>query len=471
MRLRTIHVFLLATMTLLLFACGGQMNAGVPSEEIATLATGSSFRHLVVYQRSVPRDAEVQVRAAGGELVRVLPEIGLAVAVSADPGFAAAMSRVRGVASVGPALATHLPHVDVEVAVPAGPTIADDLFNEGLVWGIERVRAPAAWAAGHTGSHATVVAIIDTGIATNHPDLATNVVHSDCFVSTGSQATGACLAYPSLSDHGTHVAGTVAAAFDGGRVVGVGPNLGLASYNTFEVIPGCGVCTYSDARWAAMIDAANRGYDVINMSLGGVGWYGGRGSQDLALFAAMEKRVANYVTQRGTVLVASAGNSGLDLNGTWTALPSDTPGIVTVSATGIRPAPRYQAGISTDVLAFYSNFGATVDVAAPGGDCGMAASCDPATRPADYAEHLVLSTVVAPSPACAATASCAVGYGWKGGTSMAAPHVSGVAGLVRDAYPSASARQVVSIVLGSAERLDGRQEFGRGIVNAYDATR
>jgi lantibiotic leader peptide-processing serine protease len=361
----------------------------------------------------------------------------------------------------------------VEVAVPVagGPTNADDLFNDGLVWGIDRVRAPAAWAAGHTGSRSTVVAIIDTGIATNHPDLEDNIVHADCFVSNGTFATGACLAYPSLSDHGTHVAGTVAAAFGGGRVVGVGPNLGLASYNTFEVIPGCGICTYSDARWAAMLDAANRGYDVINMSLGGLGRYGGRGSEGLALFAAMEKRVANYVTQRGTVLVASAGNSGLDLNGPFTALPSDTPGIVTVSATGIRPAPRYEAGTSTDVLAFYSNFGATVDIAAPGGDCGLDTSCDVATRPANWFEHLVLSAVVTPGAACAATESCPVGYGWKGGTSMAAPHVSGVAGLVRDAHPSASARQVVSIVLRSADRLGQRQEFGRGIVDAFEATR
>jgi lantibiotic leader peptide-processing serine protease len=152
------------------------------------------------------------------------------------------------VSDAGPVVATGVPDTHVGSEYSQAPTAADDLFNAGLVWGVERVHAPEAWARGVTGSHNTVVAIIDTGIASNHPDLAPNIVHMDCFVSTGSQASGDCLAYPSLSDHGTHVAGTVAAAFGGGRVVGVGPNLGLAGYNTFELIAGCGVCTYSDVR-------------------------------------------------------------------------------------------------------------------------------------------------------------------------------------------------------------------------------
>lgn len=455
-------------------ACSGpEAFAPTLEPELGTLGTGEPVRFLVMYRKDVPADVEAQVANAGGRLVRVLPQVGLAVATSSTPEFVAAMRAQRNVLAVGPAVATGAPGT-TGVAFDAGteaPTFADDIYNAGLVWGVDRVHAPRAWSAGYTGSHETVVAIIDTGIASNHPDLAGNIVYEDCFVAAGSAADGACLPYPSYSDHGTHVAGTVAAAFGGGRVVGVGPNLGLAGYNTFEPIPGCGVCSYTDSRWAAMIDAADRGFDVINMSLGSTGQFGGLGSNDLATFIAMEKRVATYVTRRGTVLVASAGNGGLDLNGTIVHLPGDVPGMLNVSATGIRPEPRYVAGVSTDVLAFYSNYGAAVDVAAPGGDCGLADSCDEATRPANYAEHLVLSTVVAPNPTCAATASCAVGYGWKGGTSMAAPHVSGVAGLAREAHPRWSAARISALVVRASDRLGDRAAFGHGMVNAANVVR
>jgi lantibiotic leader peptide-processing serine protease len=471
---RKIHGIVIAALAAFVLAACSAPEALAPTTdlELGTLAVGEPERYLVMYRKAVPSDAAAQIERAGGTLVRVLPQVGLAVATTSSADFATAMTANRAVMAVGAAVATSVPST-TEAAFGAdadAPTAADDLFNGGLVWGVERVQAPAAWAAGQTGSHETVVAIIDTGIANNHPDLAPNIVYEDCYVSAGSAADGACTPYPSLSDHGTHVAGTVAATFGGGRVVGVGPNLGLAGYNTFEFIPGCGVCSYSDARWAAMLDAADRGFDAINMSLGGYGQYGGQGSQDLAVYVALEKRVANYVTRRGTVLVASAGNGGLDLNGTIIHLPGDVPGMLNVSATGIQPEPRYQAGVSTDVLAFYSNYGAAVDVAAPGGDCGQIGTCD-ANRPANWFEYLVLSTIVAPNPTCAATESCAVGYGWKAGTSMAAPHVAGVAGLARDANPGLSASQVSTLVTRSADPIGSRQAFGHGMVNAYDVTR
>ena len=145
----------------------------------------------------------------------------------------------------------------------SGPTVADQFYRSGRLWGVRRVRAERAWRSGFAGSHRTVVAVIDTGIAWNHPNLSPNVVFAAC-----DTAAPSCLAYPSLSDHGTHVAGTIAAAFGGGGAVGIGPRLGLASYNIFEDIPDCGLCSYTDSRWAAMIDAAARGFSVINLSLG-----------------------------------------------------------------------------------------------------------------------------------------------------------------------------------------------------------
>jgi lantibiotic leader peptide-processing serine protease len=295
-------------------------------------------------------------------------------------------------------------------------------------------------------------------------------VFNACIVSTGDHTTGACTPYPSLSFHGTHVAGTVAANFGGG-VVGVGPDLGLANYNVFELFevePGVfAVQAAFDSVWGAMIDAADQGFDVINMSLGAIGDF--RGPDGSAPFYTAQQRVANYVQQQGTYIVASAGNANLNLNGPLFNLPGGVPGITNVGATGIRPDPVYPQPDAFDVRAFYSNFGAAVTLVAPGGDCGLPDSCDPATRPANWFEYLVLSAFVAPDATCAATQSCPVSWAWAGGTSMAAPHVSGVAGLVRDQNPNLSPNQMEAILKQTAENLGDRQQFGHGMVDAYAA--
>lgn len=451
---------------LLLSACSEDLTATPTLENQAAAAE----RYVLVYNGTkVPQKASAAIEAAGGQLVSTLPQVGIAVAVSNNPDFATA-AKGAGVQAVGMAPASALPEGAVAApAALAAPTAADDLYNTGLLWGINRVKAAQAWAAGETGSHDTVVAVIDTGIATNHPDLAPNIVHTECFVSTSTETTKNCTPYPSYSDHGTHVAGTVAAAFGGGRVVGVGPNLGLAGYNTFEPIEGCGVCTYSDTRWQAMIDAADRGFEVINMSLGSLQRKGGKGTNELNAFIRAENRVADYVLKAGTTIVASAGNSDVDLNGLYYNTPGGVPGIINVGATGIRPEPRYPQPGAYDVRAFYSNYGAQVTLAAPGGDCGLPDDCSPTARPANYAEYLILSSVVAPNPTCAAAANCPVGYGWKAGTSMASPHVAGVAGLVHDAQPGLDAKKVGNVLKQTAENLGDRQQFGHGMVNAEQA--
>lgn len=434
-------------------------------------AQNTSARYLILMRgNSTPADLAQNVANAGGQLVRTLPQVGIAVAVSSDANFASTLSDVRNVSDVSLIPAEMLPQAVMEAPELTAPTAADDLYNTGRVWGVDRVRAPEAWAAGHTGSHNTVVAVIDTGIAWNHPDLAPNVVYVDCYTSLGSYADGACNPYPEYSDHGTHVAGTVAASFDGGRVVGVAPNLGLAGYNTFEPIPGCGVCSYTDSRWAAMIHAADNGFDVISMSLGGLAQFGGQGTNELATFIAADNRVANYVLQQGTVIVASAGNDGLDMNGTLFHIPGDLPGIINVGATGIQPFPFYPQAGSFDIRAFYSNYGASVDVVGPGGDCGEISTCsgNPGTG-YNWFDYLVLSTIVAPDPVCAATFNCPVGYGWKGGTSMATPHVSGVVGLVLDDNSNLRPNQVHSLIRRTAENLGDRQQFGHGMVDAVAA--
>lgn len=445
--------------------------AALSAAATVTSASAEDGRYILLMKNdAIPASLAANVTAAGGALVRTLPQVGVAIATSADANFAANAKGISGVLDAGPAAVHTLPD-SVEAA---GPEAGGAAFSDaGLLWGIDRVHAPDAWANGHTGSHDTVIAIIDTGVAWNHPDLASNVVYNDCYTSAGSFADGACNPYPAFSDHGTHTAGTAAANFGGG-VVGVAPEAGIANYNVFEPIAGCGVCAFSDSRWAAMIDAADRGFAVESMSLGGTGQYGFGNLQDvadLATFVAAEKRVANYVNKKGTVMVASAGNDALNLNGTIVHVPGDIPQIINVGATGIQPAPRFPFPNAFDIRAFYSNYGAgALTVAGPGGDCGEISTCNPATRPANWFEYLILSTIVAPNPACAATASCPVGYGWKGGTSMATPHVSGVAALVKDGNPGMSPNQIEARIKQTAEPIGSQQEFGHGMVRADRAT-
>jgi Subtilase family len=147
-------------------------------------------------------------------------------------------------------------------------------------------------------------------------------------------------------------------------------------------------------------------------------WRTDDGSNALAASIAAEKRVVTYLSQADVMIVASAGNSSLDLTGRVVHLPGDTPGMVNVAATGIRPLPRFPQAGTFDVPASYSNYGAPISVAAPGGDAGPVECCE--QDPSEPLEYLVLSTAVYPDPWCAVNADCPVGYEWKGGTSMAA---------------------------------------------------
>jgi hypothetical protein len=158
------------------------------------------------------------------------------------------------------------------------------------------------------------------------------------------------------------------------------------------------------------------------------------------------------VLRAGTMVVAAAGNNAFDLSGPAPFLPSDTPGVLGVGATGIRPDPAFPQAVAFDVLAFYSNDGAPVGIAAPGGDCGLDVDCDPGTRPGNWFEYLVLSSFVDASPVCAATRSCPVGWGYAAG------HLDGVAARCRRGRPAARRRAEADAATGRrAAAADGEE--------------
>ncbi|MBI5210682.1 MAG: S8 family peptidase [Elusimicrobia bacterium] len=228
-----------------------------------------------------------------------------------------------------------------------------------IPWGVKRVRAPAAWDV--TEGKGVKVAVIDTGIKADHPDLNGQVV-SGFNAITDSEADGA---WTDDNGHGTHVAGTIAAKRDGKGVVGVAPQVKLYAV---KVLDAEGSGTISDIV-RGIIWAANNNVQVANMSLGS------------SLPSDLMRRAVRYASGRGMVVVAAAGNSGGAVG-----YPAAYPETIAVSASD-----------GDDKLAEFSSRGPEVDFVAPG--------------------HYIVSTWPNNN-----TVSLS-------GTSMAAPHMTGLAAL------------------------------------------
>ena len=450
---------------------------------LTSSAAGSAESYILLGSGS--GDLAAAVANAGGRLVKRLPGVN-AVVAEGSANFKSKAAGQSGVRSVVPNLRIDwLPGVKVAgeavaeaLDPPANPPgTIDPRFN--LQWGHTAVQAVAAWNGGARGKDARV-AVLDGGFSLTHPDIATKYDPS-----CTADMTGEGIAYgPNADDptgifsHGMHTAGTVAAAQNNAGTIGVAPDATLC---LVKVLFNEGSGSFGDVV-AGIVFAADKDVDVISMSLGG---YLAK-SGEKGLYTAFEAgelrhfvdRAVDYAASRGALVIAAAGNDAIDFDKTDNLIhvPGDSPGALSISAT----APIGWAAnpnVSLDNLASYSNFGqSAISLAAPGGDFRpdvVPGNCTVAglTR-ACAVFDLVFSTgaVVTRRTRLAAPGAY---YYWSAGTSMATPHVSGVAALIVSRYGSMPPSQLRSLLEQGADDLGkpgNDSQYGAGRVNGAKST-
>lgn len=390
--------------------------AATPAQSATGWAAGTRS-YLVITAPGDTSAVRNAVTANGGSVFAHYDAIGVVVAHSTSTGFATAMRSVAGVQKVGATRTSDVPADAYSPTLPGAPAQSPTTLTETARWDMTRINADKAWAVS-TGSPSVTVGVLDTGVDDRHQDIAPNFDAADSASCAYGKADTRAGAWRDVDTHGTHVAGTIAAAKNGKGVVGVAPGVKIASVRIAE--PNTSMF-FAENTICGFMWAGDHGFDVTNNSYYTDPWmFNCPDDPDQAAIIEGVRRAQEYAEGKGSLQVAAAGNSDYDLadkrsdsaspndstpvNRTITNacvdIPTELPGVVTVAAMG-----------NGNIKASYSNFGRDViDVAAPGGD----------------GAYGVYSTLPGGR------------YGNKNGTSMASPHVAGVAALLKSADPAAT---------------------------------
>nr|WP_238351294.1 S8 family serine peptidase [Kribbella shirazensis] len=397
------------------------VTATPPAAVPATAAPGRSEAGLRAYFVITAPGQTGKVTGAiaqsGGTVYAAYDAIGVIVAHATAADF---VTKIRGVSGVQKAGATRTSDVPaaaanpaIPLAVPEVPTAQPEVDRPDMTL----IGADRAWAK-NPGSKNITVGVLDTGVDDQHPDLKANfdpARSASCAYGKVDTRPGA---WRPVGEHGTHVAGTIAGAKNGLGMVGVAPGVKVSSIRVAEAgselfFPENTVC--------AFMFAADKGVSVTNNSYYVDPWlFNCPNDEDQAAIAEGVRRAVAYSDSKGVVNVAAAGNEDYDLanktddesspdDSTATSrtvtndclsLPTELPNVVVVASVDPRSAKSP-----------FSNFGENkINLAAPG--------------------QVVYSTVPGG------------GYKVLEGTSMASPHVAGVAALLRSVDPKLSAADV-----------------------------
>jgi lantibiotic leader peptide-processing serine protease len=408
-----------------------------------TARAGADSTYIVVYRGSaVPADASTSIQHAGGTLVWSYSQIGVAIARSSTASFSDSLLKDNRVeSSAGPA--GPLPD--------ATPAPGSDNLS-GLQWDMNQIQAPEARAI-NGGSPSVVVGDIDTGLDYTHPDLAPNVDFANSVSCVGGVPNQAPSAWKDDNGHGTHTAGTIAAAKNTIGIVGVAPNVKIAAIKAGNAagffFPEAVVCAFM---WAG-----SHHIDVTNNSYFADPWlFNCRNDPAQRGIWTAERRAIRYAMRQGDVVVAADGNQADDLahptqdatspddtnpvlrqiHNDCAVVPVEVPGVIGVSADG-----------NLKLKSFYSSYGVgATQVIAPGGDSILqVTSAAPNGR--------VLSTWPAGFGCARPVVDGTATYCYLQGTSMASPHVAGVAALVISQFGKISPTAVAARITNTADSM------------------
>ncbi|WP_055599182.1 S8 family peptidase [Streptomyces aureus] len=401
-------------------SAGATQSTTTPAAAPAAWAAGTRA-YLVITAPGGTSAVSGAVTGNGGSVFAAYDAIGVIVAHSTSASFASAMRTVSGVQQVGATRTSDVPADAYNPALPANPSQSTTTLTESNRWDMTQIKAEQAWAV-TTGSATVKVGVLDTGVDDQHQDIAPNFNAADSASCAYGKADTRAGAWRDVGTHGTHVAGTIAAAKNGKGVIGVAPGVKISSVRIAEPTSSL---FFAENTICGFMWAGDHGFKVTNNSYYTDPWqFNCPDNLDQAAIIEGVRRAQVYAEGKGSLQVAAAGNSNYDLANKTTDsespndstpvtrtitnacidIPTELPGVVTVAS---------QA--SGGAKASYSNFGnGVIDIAAPGGDG--------ATQ--------VYSTLPGGK------------YGNMSGTSMASPHVAGVAALIASTNPTFTPAQI-----------------------------
>jgi subtilisin family serine protease len=470
---------------------------------------------VLFHSQSLPADAAARVQAAGGRVLESWNPIGGLVAEPAGVSGDTFIQNLRKDPAIFNAdydrILTQPDDVQVVEAdggvSPQGhippPAIPPDAFYPGANhWSVKRVGGsgggvpggPATGAWDMTFGAGVRIAILDGGVSPIHPDTVPNLVFNASFATTPLRPTvGVCDDGSPVDQtgHGTWTSTIAAGALGFGGVIGVAPQASILNIKVLRREPRTAATTpdtpFERCRrgsgsglfsWtiSGMLLAAQQGADVINMSLGGFVPKAGNG-----LFWATMVRVTNFLDNNGVVVVASAGNSAVDVDGiaSFEHLPSNLPNVIAVTATTNPAELHANCAAGADCLASYSNYGSSLHgLAAPGGDLPLNGA---GTGFVLGGCGTGIPGTIVGLPATGGSFGCftfstaqqhSVFYVLATGTSASAPHVAGAAALIKAAKPWLSPSQIRILMQQTAEdigKMGYDQFFNFGLVCAAAA--
>lgn len=455
-----------------------------PSTPVDTApADGTLMSYVVNLKERQVNDSQLKraervVTKAGGVVVQSWPQIGVIVAHSTKAAFldrlpkhpaspieSAGQTRTTAVLEGTPGTedsaksrsrSSQVTRTDNTGHETATALVKDP--REGEQWGNKAIKADRAHKV-NSGSPDVLVGVLDTGVDGTHPDLVENF-RSDKSVSCQNAGVPERKNWDDSHGHGTHVAGTIAAARDGEGVVGIAPDTGVASIRVSSddgyFYPEYVVC--------GMIWAAEKGFDVTNNSYYVDPW--GFWCNDQANQAPGReavRRAMAYATYKGVAHAAAAGNSNYDLANktTDTGSPNDST--------------RVRRQLNQDCMDIPAEIGGSVSVSSVAeGEDGVSKSSF-----SNYGKNKI--TVTAPGSGILSTMPDGA-YASLSGTSMASPHVAGVLALLKANHPKASPERLISLLKSQATPMpcdgdtctgtaDKNAYYGHGLVNALKAVK